>query len=189
MKESKFPIIMQSVAAVTSAITILLLLILQYTDAPWVLATAISTGTTAYHFVMRLAVGYVVPKMTNYRFDHRHPWFQPRKLESGLYRKLRVKQWKGQLPTYAPSQFSLKDQSLYRVIQNMCGAEVVHEIIMVLSFLPLLTVPVFGSFPVFFITSVLSALFDSLFVIAQRYNRPRLVRIYEKQKATINQSS
>ena len=26
-------------------------------------------------------------------------------------------------------------------------------------------------------------LFDSIFVIAQRYNRPRLVRIYEKQEA------
>ena len=64
----------------------------------------------------------------------------------------------------------------------MCGAEIVHEVIMVLSFLPLLTVPFFGTFPVFLMTSALSALFDSIFVMAQRYNRPRLVRIYEKQE-------
>ena len=32
-------------------------------------------------------------------------------------------------------------------------------------------------------TSLLAALFDSIFVIAQRYNRPRLIRIYEKQEA------
>ena len=65
----------------------------------------------------------------------------------------------------------------------MCGAEIVHELIMILSFLPMLTVPVFGSLPVFLITSVVSALFDSIFVMAQRFNRPRLVRIYEKQEA------
>ena len=63
----------------------------------------------------------------------------------------------------------------------MCGAEVVHEIIMLCSFLPLLMVPLFGEFWAFFITSLLSALFDSLFVMAQRYNRPRLERIAHKQ--------
>ena len=30
-------------------------------------------------------------------------------------------------------------------------------------------------------TSILSALFDSLFVMAQRYNRPRLARLLSKQ--------
>ena len=182
MSESKFPMIMQSTAAITSAITLLLLLIFWRTQAVWALPAAISFGTTAYHFVMRLAVGYVIPRITGYRFDYRKAWFQPRKWEAPLYRKLKVKRWKGHIPTYAPSQFSLKTNSTLRVIQNMCGAELVHEVIMVLSFLPLLTVPIFGEFPVFFLTSLLSALFDSLFVIAQRYNRPRLIRIYEKQK-------
>ena len=182
MSESKFPILMQSIAALTTAITLLLLLQFRHTGAGWALTAAISVGTTSYHFLMRLLVGFVVPKMTNYRFDYRNPWFQPRKWETAFYRKLKVRQWKRYLPTYAPSQFSLKSNSLLRVIQNMCGAEVVHEIIMVLSFLPLLLVPVFGEFPVFFLTSLLSALFDSIFVIAQRFNRPRLVHIYEKQE-------
>ena len=69
----------------------------------------------------------------------------------------------------------------------MCGAEIVHEIIMVLSFLPLLAIPVFGAFPVFLITSVLAALFDGVFVMAQRYNRPRLVRILEKKEANAHE--
>ena len=181
MSESKSPMIMQSIAAVTSILTVLLCFAFVYTRADWVLVAAISAGTTAYHFLMRLVVGFVIPRITGYRFDYRKSWFQPRKWESSLYRKLKVKQWKGQLPTYAPSQFSLKNNSMLQVIQNMCGAEVVHETIMVLSFLPLLLVPVLGEFPVFFITSLLSALFDSIFVITQRFNRPRLVRIYEKQ--------
>jgi len=182
MKKHTFPMIMQSTAAITSILTVLLCLVFAYTRADWVLVAAISVGTTAYHFLMRLIVGFAVPKFTRYRFDYRKPWFRPKKWEVSLYQKLKVKQWKGHLPTYAPGQFSLKTNSTLQVIQNMCGAEVVHEAIMVLSFLPLLLVPVFGEFPVFLITSVLSALFDSIFVIAQRYNRPRLVRIYEKQK-------
>jgi hypothetical protein len=94
---------------------------------------------------------------------------------------LGVKNWKRRLPTYDPRQFSLQENTASQVVQNMCGAEVVHEIIMLCSFLPLLTVPLFGEFWVFFITSTLAALFDSLFVMAQRYNRPRLERIVQKQ--------
>ncbi|MDE6727234.1 MAG: hypothetical protein K2J80_04760, partial [Oscillospiraceae bacterium] len=35
---------------------------------------------------------------------------------------------------------------------------------------------VFGSLPAFLITGVLGALVDLVFVIVQRYNRPRLIR-------------
>lgn len=174
---------MKSIAAATTLVTILLSLTCSYLRQGWLMAWAISFGTTAYHFVMRLIVGYLVPRLTNYAFDYRNPWFQPRPWEASLYKKLKLKRWKHKLPTYAPEQFSLRNHTLCQVIQNMCGAEIVHEIIMVLSFLPLLSVPVFGAFPVFLTTSILSALFDGIFVMAQRFNRPRLIRIYEKQEA------
>ena len=185
--DSRFSRAVKRVAAITSALTVVLLA--AYAAAPhgWILSCAISVGTTAYHFLMRLAVGYALPKLTDYDFDYRYFWFQPRKWEAALYRKLHVRKWKGKLPTYAPSQFSLSEHSLHRIIQNMCGAELVHEIIMVLSFVPLLTVPVFGTFPVFLITSIFAALFDSIFVMAQRFNRPRLVRIYEKQEISAHE--
>jgi len=183
MEKGKFPLVMKSIAIFTTGITGLFLVSFLQWKKAWLLTCAISFGTTAYHFVMRLAVGYFLPKCTNYDFDYRHPWFQPRKWEPVFYQKLRIRNWKGTLPTYAPSQFSLKSQSMHRVIQNMCGAELVHEIIMFFSFLPLLTVPFFGSFFVFLVTSLLAALYDSIFVMAQRYNRPRLVRIYERQEA------
>ena len=187
MKQNHFPLVMKLVASGTFFITILLILGYYFFPFDWLLACTISFGTTAYHFVMRLAVGYLIPKLTNYDFDYHHRWFQPRNWEPALYKKLDIKNWKGQLPTYAPEQFSMKENSLHRVIQNMCGAEIVHEIIMVLSFLPLLTVPVFGSFPVFLITSILAAMYDGIFVMAQRFNRPRLVRIYEKKEASAHE--
>ena len=179
--KNKFPFIMKCTAALLCAATLILssaYLLLRWN---WLLAAAISFGTTAYHFVMRLAVGYFLPKITNYDFDYQHPWFRPRSWEQAFYQKLRLRRWKGKLPTYAPDQFSLEENSLHRIIQNMCGAEVVHEIIMLLSFLPVFTIPLFGEPVVFWTTSVCAALFDSLFVMAQRYNRPRLVRLFQRK--------
>jgi len=180
MEKSNFPLAMKSMAAIVLAVTLILALIYHRYGHSGALTASISFGTTAYHLWMRLAVGAIVPKATDYNFDYHAPWFQPRNWEAGFYQKLRVKSWKEKLPTYAPEQFSLKSNTPLRVIQNMCGAEIVHEIIMALSFLPLAAVPVFGALPVFLITSALAALIDSTFVIAQRFNRPRLVRIYEK---------
>ncbi len=181
--KSNFSSIMKITAAVSSLLALLFALVCWLFPWDWAKTCLISCGTTAYHFTMRLAVGYGLLRFTDYRFDYRHPWFRPRAWESAFYQKLNLKRWKGKLPTYAPGQFSMEENTLYRIIQNMCGAELVHEIIMVLSFLPLLAVPFFGAFPAFLITSLLSALFDSIFVMAQRFNRPRLVRIYEKQEA------
>lgn len=181
--KNNFPIIMKTAAVISTVLTVVLAAAYSALQQGWMLDAAISTGTTAYHFLMRLAVGYAVPRLTGYDFDYRKPWFQPKTWEPSLYRFLKLRSWKGNLPTYAPGQFSMAENSLHRIIQNMCGAEIVHEIIMVLSFLPLLTVPVFGALPVFLTTSLLSALFDGIFVMAQRFNRPRLVRIYERQEA------
>lgn len=185
LMKNKFPLVMKSIAVFTTAATVVLSLAYPLFSQGWMLTAAISVGTTAYHFVMRLAVGYVVPRVTGYDFDYNHPWFRPRSWEAGLYKKLRLHRWKGKLPTYAPEQFDLKRQSMQRIIRNMCGAEVVHEVIIVLSFLPLVTVPVFGEFFVFLSTSVFAAAFDGLFVMAQRYNRPRVVRLYKRKERSV----
>ena len=183
MAKTNFPLVMKTLAAGTALACAIFAVLSFCIDTPWILPTTISFGTTAYHLLMRLAVGYIVPKLTNYNFDYRARWFRPRNWEPEFYRKANVRGWKGRIPTYAPMQFSLRENTLCRVIQNTCGAEIVHEIIMALSFLPLLTVPLFGEFAVFFLTSLGAAMYDSIFVMAQRYNRPRLVRIYEKQEA------
>lgn len=181
MKNANFPSVIKFTTAIMLALTVLCCLLYYESRHAVLLSVAISFGTTAYHFAMRLAVGAIVPKTTNYDFDYHSFWFQSRTWEPAVYQKLRVKEWKGKLPTYDPDQFSLKTNTLHRIIQNMCGAEIVHELIMVLSFIPLAAVPILGALPVFLVTSILASGFDGLFVIAQRYNRPRLVRIYEKQ--------
>ena len=67
------------------------------------------------------------------------------------------------------------------IAQATCQAELGHETIAVLSFLPILAGNWFGAYPVFVITSILSALFDLMFVAMQRYNRQRIVRLIKRK--------
>ena len=53
---------------------------------------------------------------------------------------------------------------------------------MVLSFIPIFAAIPFGALGVFITTSVLAACYDGMFVIMQRYNRPRIVRLIEKRR-------
>ena len=161
------------------AATAVLIAVYWKTKADWVLSCAISFGTTLYHFLMRLAVGFVIPLCIK-SYNWQSWWFRPRKWETGLYHKLGVRKWKRHLPTFDPNQFSTEHYTLPQIAQNMCQAELVHVVIVIFSFVPLAFVPLFGVFPVFLATSMASALLDCVFIIAQRYNRPRLVRIINK---------
>ncbi len=64
----------------------------------------------------------------------------------------------------------------------MCQSEIVHAVIILLSFVPLPGTIPFGAFPVFLLTSLAAALTDTVFVIVQRYNRPRVIRLAEMQE-------
>ena len=180
-KKNWFPIILITTAAVTAGATVLLAALYHFHPQGWLLSAAITFGTTCYHFSMRLLVGGVVPRLIGRtRLEHRR-WFCQRSFEPRLYAMLKVKQWKDHMPTYDPASFSLKHNSLEQIVHNSCISEAVHETIILFSFLPLCAVPYWGALPVFLITSILAALFDGSFVIMQRYNRPRLLRIPEKR--------
>jgi hypothetical protein len=132
---------------------------------------SITFGVTAYHFVMRLHFGYLVAKH-QYRVNSR--WFSEKAFEGPLYKAIRVKEWKKYLPTYSPELFDIKGRELGEIIESTCRSELGHEAIMAFSFLPLFLIHRFGAAGVFIGSSVAAALADSLFVIVQRYNRPRL---------------
>lgn len=146
------------------------------------LTLSISFGTIFYHLAMRLAVGHIYDRTMQNQADLSLRRWQLRPWEKGLYEKLGVKNWKGKMPSYAPELFSPQKHSWSEIAQAMCQAELVHATIIPLSFLPLLAAIPWGTFGVFFITSLLSAAYDSLFVIMQRYNRPRVLRLVEKER-------
>lgn len=142
-----------------------------------ILAAAITFGTTAYHFFMRLSVGFIFNKTINNRTDYRKGWYQCRAWERKLYERLNVKHWKGIMPTYDTSLFDYTKHSWDEIAQASCQSELVHETIILLSFVPILFSIWFGAIMVFIITSILAALFDLTFVVMQRYNRPRIIRM------------
>ncbi len=145
------------------------------------LTLAITFGTIAYHFCIRLLIGLIFSKTMRNKADYTKKWFQLGRVEKRLYDLLKVKAWKNRMPTYDGSLFDAKKHSWDEIAQATCQAELVHETIIVFSFLPIAASVRFGALPVFVITSVCAALFDSVFVIMQRYNRPRIVRMAERQ--------
>lgn len=144
------------------------------------LTLAITFGTVCYHFIIRLLIAFVINARFRNRMDYKRKWFHTCEPERRLYKKIRVKQWKDRLPTYLPDTFQINEHSLERVLQAMCQSEVVHELNAAFSFVPLLFSAFFGAFWVFFFTSVSAALFDLLFVVAQRFNRPRLEALLQR---------
>ena len=145
------------------------------------LSLCISFGTVFYHLAMRLTVGHIYDHAMQNRANLSSKRWQLRPWEKSLYEKLGVKKWKGNMPTYDPELFSPQKHSWEEIAQAMCQAELVHSTIIPLSFLPLLAAIPWGSFGVFLITSLLAACYDAIFVIMQRYNRPRIMRLLKKE--------
>lgn len=147
------------------------------------LTLTIASGTTFYHLGVRLGISALYRAGMRNRADYTKQWYRPRAWEAPLYRFLRVKAWKGKMPTYDIGSFSRGEHTWEEIAQAMCQSELVHETNIVASFLPVLASRQFGAFGVFLITSVCAAAFDLLFVILQRYNRSRVIRLLEKRRS------
>ena len=173
--------IVKGIAAFSLAATVILAISYKVTSSGILLPLAITSGTIAYHFIMRLMVGLAFHATMRNKADYRKRWYQVSKREMAVYEKLKVKQWKRRMPTYDPALFDPRLHTWEEIVQAMCQAELVHETIAVLSFLPILAGIWFGEYPVFIVTSVLSAACDMVFVIMQRYNRQRVTKLLNRK--------
>ena len=173
--------IVKGIAAFSLAATVILAISYKVTSSGILLPLAITSGTIAYHFVMRLMVGLAFHATMRNKADYRKRWYQVSKREMAVYEKLKVKQWKRRMPTYDPALFDPRLHTWEEIVQAMCQAELVHETIAVLSFLPILAGIWFGEYPVFIVTSVLSAACDIVFVIMPRYNRQRVTKLLNRK--------
>ena len=169
--------IVKGIAAFSLAATVILAISYKVTSSGILLPLAITSGTIAYHFVMRLMVGLAFHATMRNKADYRKRWYQVSKREMAVYEKLKVKQWKRRMPTYDPALFDPRLHTWEEIVQAMCQAELVHETIVVLSFVPIVAGVWFGEYPVFVITSALAAMLDLMFVMVQRYNRQRVIKL------------
>ena len=150
------------------------------------LSLAITFGTASYHIIMRLLVGLSFQAVMQNRAEPGRRWYLVGKREMAVYEILKIKRWKRKIPTFDNARFNPQLHSWDEIAQAMCQAELVHETIMILSFLPIAEGIWFGMYPVFIITSVLAAGYDLMFVMTQRYNRQRIFSLLARKRGTVH---
>lgn len=153
-----------------------------FTQNSILFSITITFGTCLYHFAMRLIIGHSINAIFHNKMHYNRWWFREKKFEARLYKILHVKNWKKHVPTYNEESFDIRKHSIEEIIQVTCQSEIVHEINMVLSFVPVIFTVWFGALLAFLITSCVAFCFDSIFVILQRYNRPRLIRLLKYKR-------
>ena len=146
-----------------------------------VLWTGITCFTIMYHFWVRIIMGNI-SKLFKKHINYKQWWFKEKKFEQGFYKMLRVKEWKGKALTYNPETFLLKQYSLEEIANTMTKSEIDHWINEVISLSTILFAIPWGAFEIFLISAIAAMIFDSQFIIIQRYNRPRIVKILERRK-------
>lgn len=143
-----------------------------------VLWTGIVAFMIMYHFWGRIIMGNV-SKL--FKISHEHWWFREKPFEKGLYKLLRVKKWKGKALTYNPESFSLEKHTLSEIAAVMTKSEVDHWINEVISLVSILFSILWGELWIFVLTAIFAMIFDAQFIVIQRYNRPRILRILKMQ--------
>lgn len=176
MNETKKTVL--SITFIIFILTVLFSILNAVTQNSVYLTLAITFGTAFYHFAMRLITG----KLTGHNFNYNSFWFKEKSFEKKLYKAIKVKKWKNKLPSFNPQTYMVNNIPLESIVNTMCRNEVIHEIIAVLSFVPILFSLVFDETLVFIITSVIACLFDLIFVVMQRYNRPRVIKLLNRQR-------
>lgn len=142
----------------------------------------VTSLTFFYHLAVRLLIGEcIVIRFNEAQLDYRSKWFLQKEWETKLYKMLHVKKWKTNMPTYSPDEFDIKKHSMEEIVQATCRSEIVHELNVLVSFVSLLFTLFFGDFCVFLFTAIAAACLDLVFVIMQRFNRPRLVQMIKKR--------
>lgn len=147
-----------------------------------VLWSGIVAFMIVYHFWVRLIVGNLSKLIP---IDPNHWWFKERFFEPPLYRLLQVRRWKDKALTYNPEQFDLKTRPLEQIAHTMAKSEVDHWLNQLISLSSILFCLLWGQFWIFLATAVAAMLFDGQFILIQRCNRPKLMRILaRKQRLT-----
>ena len=145
-----------------------------------VLWTGVVTFTIMYHFWVRIILGNV-SKLFKKKINYKQKWFQELKFEKLLYKLLHVKEWKDKAFTYNPRDFSLKDRSLEDILNTTAKSEVDHWINEAISVSTMFFGLIWGKPWLFIISALCAMIFDSQFIIIQRYNRPRLAKVVQRE--------
>ena len=144
-----------------------------------VLWVGVASFTILYHFWLRILMGKVTK---HFAIDYRAWWFKERSFEKKLYKILKVRKWKGKVLTYDPDAFLIEKHGYEGVANAMAKAETDHWINELISLSTMLFPLLWGAPWLFISTAVVGMLFDMQFIVVQRFHRPIIMRVIEKEK-------
>jgi len=150
-----------------------------FTDNGIILWIGIVSFMILYHFGIRILMGEI-SKL--WHISYKHPWFRPRRFEKKLYGFLRVREWRDKVLTFNPDEFLMAKRTLPEIADTMAKAEIDHWINEIISVTAIFFCLLWGMFPIFLITSIAAMLFDAQFILVQRFNRPKIVRLIEAKE-------
>ena len=118
---------------------------------------------------------------------HRFPYKLYRiEKEGQIYKKIGIHHWQNKVPDMSkvfpklmpPKKMVATDKdSLIRMIQETCTAELTHIVLCLTGLYCIKLWPGAGGI----VLTMLNTLGNMIFILIQRYNRPRLVRLYKRQ--------
>lgn len=167
---------MYIVAVISLALMFGFALLAKQTELEVFATLSVTAMTICYHFTIRLVIGNITGCVKLSKFDPKAACYRERNFERKLYKALRVKKWKAFAPTYDKSVFSL-DNTLDNIARATCRAETTHWLCAAASLASICLTVWFNALPAFLITAILGAAADLVFIVIQRYNRPRLLKI------------
>lgn len=141
----------------------------------------VSLSVTA-HFIIMFISAPIVSIAFKKNFNYNSILFAQKKFEKGLYEIIKVRRWKTLFPSYDNNEYSTKIHSYEEIIMNMCHAETVHWVILFSSYIPLFFYKLIDQHILLVITCVFFSFCHLPFIIIQRYNRPRVIKLYNRHK-------
>lgn len=155
------------------------------TDSLVVFWIGMVTFTIMYHFWVRIIMGNVL-KLFKKHITYKQYFFKEKKFEKKFYDLIKVKSWKDKVLTYAPQEFDLKENSLETVANNMAKAELDHWINSLISISTISFGFISNLFWPFIVSAIFAMAFETQFIVLQRYNRPRVVKVIEREEKNKN---
>lgn len=138
----------------------------------------ITCFTIMYHLWMRIIMGNVTKF---FKVSHKDRWFREKPFEAKLYIFLKVKNWKNKALTYNPELYDVKNRTLTQIADTTAKSELDHWVNVLIAMSTVCFGFIWGEVWIFAVTAFFAALFDSQFIIIQRYNRPRLIKLIDRQ--------
>ena len=144
---------------------------------------------TVFEYLILAIVSIISRTLPKKLFNFNRRLYRERKFERKLFKMIKVKKWKHLIPEmgevlvgFSKNKISNpKDPSyIAKFIEETCYAEFIHFNAIIFSFGILLIFPAKYTFCVTLPICIFASLLHMLPIIVQRYNRPKLVMLYNR---------